>query len=86
MKNERYALLVIIPKSIDGLRSVIENLSTKALNDITTLLESDPIELLMPKFHVDTTSRAEKSMKKVRPITFRNTKIFNLIYLCFRLV
>lgn len=65
-ENERYALLIVVPDSVDGLKDLIKQLNINTISEISQQLESDPIELSLPKFHVETTSRAEKAMGKVR--------------------
>lgn len=63
-ENDRYALLIILPKTHQGLRQLIETFSPEILSEILPKLQSDMVNFAMPKFRMDTTSRAEKPLIK----------------------
>lgn len=63
-ENDRYALLIILPKTHNGLRQLIESFSPEIISEILPKLQSDEVHLAMPKFRMDTTSRAEKPLMK----------------------
>lgn len=57
-------MLILLPNAIDGLKSLIENFDFNRLEKIDAQLKSEMIQLTVPKFRVDSTSRAEKSLLK----------------------
>lgn len=65
-ENQRYALLIIMPKSHDGIRNLIKQFDVSTLSSINSQLKEEQIHLALPRFKVETTGRAEKAMAKVR--------------------
>lgn len=65
-ENERYALLIVMPKNHDGIRGVIKQFTPSSLKEINEQLSEEYIHLSLPKFRVETTGRAEKSFSKVK--------------------
>lgn len=57
-------MLVIMPKSRDGLRRLIADLTSNCLHEITAKLSYELIDVSLPKFQVETTSGAEKTLAK----------------------
>lgn len=57
-------MLVIFPNARDGLKDVINNISSTSLNEITSQLEEQLIDVSLPRFEVETTSGAEKILAK----------------------
>lgn len=65
-KNERYSLLIVMPDSINDLKQFSKESNYNSLNEITAELEQSEIQLFVPKFRFECTSRAEKALGKVR--------------------
>lgn len=57
-------MLVVYPNARDGLKSLINELSSTSLNEITAKLEEELMDVSLPKFEVETTSGAEKTLAK----------------------
>lgn len=57
-------MLVIMPKSRDGLRRLIAEMTSNCLHEITAKLSYELIDVSLPKFQVETTSGAEKTLAK----------------------
>lgn len=57
-------MLVVLPKSRDGLKKLIGDLSSSSLNEIANQLEEQLIDVSLPKFEVESTSGAEKILAK----------------------
>jgi serine protease inhibitor len=55
-----------MPDSVKDMRHYARNSNYNSLNEITAQLEPSEIQLFMPKFRFESTSRAEKAMGKVR--------------------
>lgn len=64
-ENDRYALMLVLPKTNEGLKEFIKQLNGNTMNDIISNLEPTAIELSLPKFRLESTSRAEKALGKV---------------------
>lgn len=64
-ENDRYALMLVLPKTNEGLKEFIKQLNGNTMNDIISSLEPTAIELSLPKFRLESTSRAEKALGKV---------------------
>ena len=65
-KNERYSLLIVMPDSVTDLKQFSRESNVNSLSEITTQLEPSDIQLFVPKFRFECTSRAEKALGKVR--------------------
>lgn len=57
-------MLVIYPTARDGIKDLINNISSTSLNEVVSQLEEELIEVSLPKFEVETTSGAEKILAK----------------------
>lgn len=64
LQNNRYSMLVIAPKSREGLKKLINDLDENILRGITTQLREQFIEVSLPRFHVETTHGSEKVLAK----------------------
>lgn len=64
-ENERYALLIVMPKIHNGLSSLIKQYNLNTLDQIEHELKEEHLHLALPKFKVETTGRAEKPLAKV---------------------
>lgn len=81
-KNERYSLLIVMPDSVDDLKQFSKESNFNSLNEITAKLEQSEIQLFVPKFRFECTSRAEKALGKVRR-SIRQDSICLLTNICF---
>lgn len=57
-------MLVIVPKSRDGLKRLIANISSNCLHEITAKLAYELVDINLPKFQVEATNGAEKTLAK----------------------
>lgn len=57
-------MLVIFPSARDGLKDLINDISSTSLNEIIGQLEEQLIDVSLPRFEVETTSGAEKLLAK----------------------
>ncbi|CAO1407105.1 unnamed protein product [Diamesa serratosioi] len=73
-ENDRYALMLVLPKTNEGLKEFIKQLNDNSMNDIITSLEPTAIELSLPKFRLESTSRAEKALGKLGLTTLFTSK------------
>lgn len=64
-ENERYALLVVMPKAHNGVASMMKQYTLNTLEQIDKEMKEENLHLALPKFRVETTGRAEKSFAKV---------------------
>uniref|UniRef100_A0A1B0CNT0 Serpin domain-containing protein n=2 Tax=Lutzomyia longipalpis TaxID=7200 RepID=A0A1B0CNT0_LUTLO len=73
-ENDRYSLLVVMPNEKEGLKKLITEFNADVLDEMVSRLEEASIELHLPKFSLDTTSRAEKHLAKMGLITVFTSK------------
>lgn len=64
-QNSRYSLLLMVPNNKDGLKELIKNFNPDTLSTVQKSLVQMPVQICIPKFRIDTTSRAEKPLAKV---------------------
>jgi serine protease inhibitor len=64
-KNEKYSLTIIMPDTFKDLKYFTQSSDYNSLNEITSQLEPTDIKILMPKFRVEFTSKADKALGKV---------------------
>lgn len=57
-------MLILLPKSNDGLKELITNFNYYTLAEIDAKLKPELIQLSVPKFNLESTNRAEKSLFK----------------------
>uniref|UniRef100_A0A240PK27 Serpin domain-containing protein n=1 Tax=Anopheles christyi TaxID=43041 RepID=A0A240PK27_9DIPT len=62
--NSRYSLLLMVPNNKDGLKELIKNFNPDTLSTVQKSLVQMPVQICIPKFRIDTTSRAEKPLAK----------------------
>ncbi|XP_058824411.1 serpin B4 [Topomyia yanbarensis] len=72
--NTRYSLLVMVPNKPDGVKDLIKNFNCNSLSSAQKSLQQQPIRISLPKFHIDSTSRAEKALAKLGLITMFTSK------------
>lgn len=63
-ENERYALLIVMPKVHNGIKSLIKQFTLNSLDQIDSQMREEHLHLAIPRFRVETTGRAEKSLAK----------------------
>lgn len=64
-ENQRYALLVVMPKAHNGIAALAKQYTLNTLEEIDSELKEEHLHLALPKFRVETTGRAEKPLAKV---------------------
>lgn len=57
-------MLIIMPNGPDGLRTLIDEFTSNSINEISTGLKDELINVALPKFEVQTNSPAEKILVK----------------------
>ncbi|XP_055326593.1 serpin B13-like [Sitodiplosis mosellana] len=62
--NIRYSMLLIMPQGPDGLKKLIDEFNTNSINEISTGLQEELINIAIPKFEVQTNNGAEKVLVK----------------------
>lgn len=72
--NSRYSLMLMIPNAPDGLKDLIKNFNCHSLSSAQKELSDMPVQITMPKFQIDTTSRAEKALAKLGLINVFTSK------------
>ncbi|XP_055539860.1 serpin B4 [Wyeomyia smithii] len=72
--NTRYSLLVMVPNKVDGIKDLIRNFHCHSLSSAQKALNQQPVRINLPKFHIDSTSRAEKALAKLGLITMFTSK------------
>uniref|UniRef100_A0ABK8F3V3 Serpin domain-containing protein n=2 Tax=gambiae species complex TaxID=44542 RepID=A0ABK8F3V3_ANOGA len=72
--NSRYSLLLMVPNNKDGLKELIKNFNPDTLSTVQKSLVQMPVQICIPKFRIDTTSRAEKPLAKLGLITMFTSK------------
>lgn len=65
-QNEKYSLMLVMPDSIQDMRQFSRETNYNLLDEISSKLEMSEIQIFMPKFRFESTSRAEKALGKVR--------------------
>lgn len=69
-ENDRYSLLIVMPKAHNGVKSLIKQFTMNTLHKIDSEMKEEHLHLTIPKFKVETTGRAEKALAKVRVFYF----------------
>ncbi|EAT44983.2 AAEL003653-PA [Aedes aegypti] len=72
--NSRYSLMLMMPNQADGLKDLIKNFNCRSLSSAQKELSEMPVQITMPKFQIDTTSRAEKALAKLGLINVFTSK------------
>lgn len=57
-------MLVIVPKARDGLKELINNFNANTISEFSNALEEIFLDVSLPKFEVETTNGAEKTLSK----------------------
>ncbi|XP_055642228.1 ovalbumin-related protein Y [Toxorhynchites rutilus septentrionalis] len=72
--NTRYSLLIMVPNKPHGLKDLINNFNCHSLSSAQQRLAQTQMSISLPKFQIDTTSRAEKALTKLGLITVFTSK------------
>ncbi|XP_045779155.1 antichymotrypsin-2 [Maniola jurtina] len=62
--GDRYALLLLVPRSRDGLVRLIADLPTVPLSEIQERLREEELQVSLPTFYVDTTTKPVAALAK----------------------
>ncbi|CRK89704.1 CLUMA_CG003436, isoform A [Clunio marinus] len=73
-KNERYAMLIVMPETVKDLKHFSRESDYNSVNEIVAQLESSDLTLYVPKFRMECTSRAEKALGKLGLTTLFTSK------------
>lgn len=63
-KNNRYALLIVLPTQQDGLSKLLSEINPATFSSIVAQLKEETVDISFPKFNFDAVSGAEKSLSK----------------------
>jgi serine protease inhibitor len=73
-KNDRYAFLIVMPSTLNDMKQHCKQSNYNNLNDIVGQMELNNINLFMPRFRYECTSRAEKALGKLGVTTLFTSK------------
>lgn len=65
-KNEKYSLMIVMPDTFKDLKYLSKSSDFNSFNEISAQLESTDIRVIIPKFRVEFTSKADKALGQVR--------------------
>lgn len=65
-QGDRYALLLLVPRTRDGLIRLIADLPAVPLTEIQERLREEELQISLPTFTVDTTTKPVSTLAKVR--------------------
>jgi hypothetical protein len=71
LQGDRYSLLVLVPNSRSGLSQLISDLSGYSLKNVQKHLQIQEVEVCLPCFQIQTTTKPIESLKKVRILVFK---------------
>ena len=66
LQGGRYSLLVLVPNSRSGLSQLISDLAGYSLRNVQKHLQLQEVEVCLPCFEIQTTTKPIDSLKKVR--------------------
>ncbi|KAG5681959.1 hypothetical protein PVAND_011360 [Polypedilum vanderplanki] len=73
-KNDRYALLIIMPKTNNDMKQFCKQTNYNNLNEIISQMENSNLDLYLPVFRYECTSHAEKALGKLGLTTLFTSK------------
>ncbi|XP_070492236.1 serpin I2 [Chironomus tepperi] len=73
-KNDRYAFLIVMPTTLSDMKQHCKQSNYNNLNEIVGQMELSNINLFMPRFRYECTSRAEKALGKLGVTTLFTSK------------
>lgn len=65
-KNEKYSLLIVMPDTVKDMKYLLKNSDVNTFNEIAAKLEPTDLKVIVPKFRVEFTSKADKALGQVR--------------------
>ncbi|KAJ4431221.1 hypothetical protein ANN_19818 [Periplaneta americana] len=69
-QNNQFSMLLIVPDAVDGLKGVLNSLTTQKLVSLIREVDTRYVDLALPKYKFDTTSKLVPTLKKVRKNSF----------------
>lgn len=75
LQADKYSLLVLIPNSRSGLSQLISDLAGYSLRNVQKHLQTQEVEVSLPSFEIETTTRPIDSLKKVPIVTVTKTML-----------
>jgi serpin B len=69
-KNEKYSLTIIMPDTFKDLKYISKSSDYNLLNEISSQLEPTDLKVIVPKFRVEFTSKADKALGAVNNIFY----------------
>lgn len=66
LQGGRYALLAVVPRARDGLTRLIADLPATSLSEIQESLQNEELDVSLPTFYVETTTKPVAALAKVR--------------------
>lgn len=70
LQGGRYALLLVVPRSRDGLLRLTADLPAASIADIQDNLREEELQVSLPTFYVETTTKPVAALAKVSGKTF----------------
>lgn len=67
-KNEKYSLMIVMPDTYKDLKYLSKHLDADSFNEISAQLEASDLRVIVPKFRVEFTSKADKALGQVRTL------------------
>lgn len=65
LQGDRYALLVVVPRSRDGLTRLTADLPSVPISEIQEMLQDEELQVSLPSFYVETTTKPVAALAKV---------------------
>ncbi|XP_069676804.1 serpin B4-like isoform X1 [Periplaneta americana] len=63
--NNQFSMLLIVPDAVDGLKGVLNSLTTQKLVSLIREVDTRYVDLALPKYKFDTTSKLVPTLKKM---------------------
>lgn len=64
-KNEKYSLMIVMPDTVKDMKYLLKNADVNTFNEIAARLEPTDLKVIVPKFRVEFTSKADKALGQV---------------------
>jgi hypothetical protein len=65
LQGEKYSMLVLLPNQRDGIDKLTSDITGFSLNKVYKYLVERPVEVMLPKYQIQTISHPEKILQKV---------------------
>lgn len=77
-EGDRLSMFIVLPKKVDGLKSVEQNISSQMLNGCFSQLKSTKVRVTLPKFKLETSYNLNSSLKQMgMPSAFNHLADFS---------